>query len=139
MLNRSVYNANETHKKIKFICLMYREFLNTIKGLFDLKKTIFEEAIVDKDTVEHLKSNLKRIPKQFDVLYNYLENDKSSEANDQKDFMISELTDIINQAESIEALVGSHKNDTTITASAFASLEKLKSLAENHKKLLEDL
>ena len=86
-----------------------------------------------------MKSNLKRISSQFDVLYNYLENNKSSEANDQKDFMISELTDIISQAESIEILVGSHKNDTTITASTFDSLEKLKNLAENQKNLLEDL
>ena len=84
MTNNNIYSLNEIHKKIKFICLMYRESFNTIKGLFDLKKTIFEEAIVDKNTVEHLKSNLKRISSQFDVLYNYLENNKSSEANDQK-------------------------------------------------------
>lgn len=139
MTNENIYRNNELNRKIKFILLMYKESLNTIQGVFNLKKTIFEESIVNKDSIDHLKSNLVRIQHQFDVLYSLLESDKTQDANEQKAFMISELSDIIKQAESLEATLCSHNNDSTITASAFVSLQKLKNLARKHKKILQDL
>lgn len=112
---------------------LYFGALHLIGNSISTYNTSLREAVISKEAICTLKNIFVRVPIMYERFYENLEIEKVEEANEQLDFILKSLDEIISTVNNYKNILKSHNNNTTIAAEDFASLQKLQELAEQQK------
>lgn len=120
---KNIYNQN-------LIQLYKTALLEIRKHLTVSGSELLEQSIISKDSVKLIEKIFSYIPSMYLKFLEFLKNQESSIALQQKEFVISELEKIRLTIGDIKREIGSHKNNPGIEAEDFTRLQKLDVLAQ---------
>lgn len=126
---KNIYNQN-------LIQLYKTALLEIRKHLTVSGSELLEQSIISKDSVELIEKIVTSIPTMYSKFFEFLKNQESSIALQQKEFVISELKKIQLTIGDVKKEIYSHKNKSEIEAEDLLRIQKLDALA---KEQIEDL
>lgn len=88
------------------------------------------EYVIDSDAIGLLKKSLQRITSMYSRFIYHLNEEEHASAESQCEYMVASLEDILKRIDGYKSMLGSHRNDSTITRNDFAMLVRLEHTAK---------
>lgn len=125
---KNIYNQN-------LIQLYKTALLEIRKHLTVSGSELLEQSIISKDSVKLIEKIFSYIPSMYFKFLEFLKNQESSIALQQKEFVISELKKIQLTIGDVKKEIYSHKNKSGIEAEDLLRIQKLDALAKERLKI----